>query len=98
MILWAESPALASWPYIAASSVVHYGYYYFLALAYKWGDLSRVYPISRGIAPLLVSVGALIFVGEQLSVLGWSGVLLVSAGICILAFLDRKSTRLNSSH
>src|SRR3546814_1626804 len=72
MILWAESPALASWPYIAASSVVHYGYYYFLALAYKWGDLSRVYPISRGIAPLLVSVGALIFVGEQLSVLGRS--------------------------
>lgn len=89
LILWAESPAFASWPYIAASSVVHYGYYYFLALAYKWGDLSRVYPISRGIAPLLVSVGALIFVGEQLSVLGWSGVLLVSAGICILAFFSR---------
>src|SRR3546814_891849 len=89
MILWAESPALASWPYIAASSVVHYGYYYFLALAYKWGDLSRVYPISRGIAPVLVSLGALLFVGEQLSTLGWSGVVLVSAGICILAFFSR---------
>src|SRR3546814_10695054 len=40
-------------------------------------------------APLLVSVGARIFVGEQLSVLGWSGVLLVSAGICILSFFSR---------
>jgi drug/metabolite transporter (DMT)-like permease len=89
LILWAESPLPASWPYIAASSVVHYGYYYFLSLAYKWGDLSRVYPISRGIAPLLVAVGALIFAGEQLSGFGWGGVLLVSAGISILAFFSR---------
>lgn len=89
LLLWAETPDVASWPYIAASSVIHYGYYYFLALAYKWGDLSRVYPISRGIAPLLVAVGALVFVGEQLPPLGWAGVLTISAGICILAFFSR---------
>ncbi|MGF1593671.1 MAG: DMT family transporter [Kiloniellaceae bacterium] len=89
LILWAESPLPASWPYIAASSVVHYGYYYFLSLAYKWGDLSRVYPISRGIAPLLVSLGALVFAGEQLSAFGWGGIVLVSAGISILAFFSR---------
>jgi drug/metabolite transporter (DMT)-like permease len=89
LILWAESPLPASWPYIAASSVVHYGYYYFLSLAYKWGDLSRVYPISRGIAPLLVAVGALIFAGEQLSSLAWGGIILVSTGISILAFFSR---------
>ena len=89
LLLWAETPDVASWPYIAASSIIHYGYYYFLALAYKWGDLSRVYPISRGIAPLLVAVGALIFVGEQLPPLGWGGVLTISAGICILAFFSR---------
>ena len=45
LLLWAETPAVASWPYIAASSIIHYGYYYFLALAYQWGDLSRVYPV-----------------------------------------------------
>lgn len=89
LLLWAETPDVASWPYIAASSIIHYGYYYFLALAYKWGDLSRVYPISRGIAPLLVAVGALLFAGEQLSPFGWVGVLTVSAGICILAFFSR---------
>ncbi len=89
LLLWAQTPDIASWPYIAASSVIHYGYYYFLALAYKWGDLSRVYPIARGSAPLLVSIGALVFAGEQLSPFGWGGVVLVSAGISILAFFSR---------
>jgi drug/metabolite transporter (DMT)-like permease len=89
LVLWAAPPEPASWPYIAASSVIHYGYYYFLALAYKWGDLSRVYPISRGIAPLLVALGALLFAGEMLSAAGWGGIALVSAGICLLAFFSR---------
>jgi len=89
LLLWAETPAAASWPYIAASAIVHFGYYYFLALAYQWGDLSRVYPIARGSAPLLVALGALVFAGEQLPALGWGGVALVSAGICILAFFSR---------
>jgi len=89
LVLWATPPAPASWPYIAASSIIHYGYYYFLSLAYKWGDLSRVYPIARGIAPLLVALGALVFAGERLSGAGWGGVALVSGGICILAFFSR---------
>ncbi|MEO3428602.1 DMT family transporter [Pelagibius sp. CAU 1746] len=89
MLLWFETPQPASWPYIAASATTHYGYYYFLSMAYKWGDLSRVYPISRGIAPLLVSLGALIFAGEQLSAFGWGGVALVSLGICLLAFFSK---------
>ena len=89
LIFWAEPPAAVSWPYIVASAMTHFGYYYFLALAYKWGDLSRVYPIARGSAPLLVALGALAFAGEQLSGPGWAGVLLVSAGISILAFFSR---------
>lgn len=89
LLLWAETPAVASWPYIAASALIHFGYYYFLALAYQWGDLSRVYPIARGIAPVLVSLGALLFAGEDLPALGWAGVVMVSAGISVLAFFAR---------
>lgn len=89
MLLWFEAPLPASWPYIVASAVIHYGYYYFLALAYKWGDLSRVYPISRGLAPLLVTLGALVFAGERLSAAGWLGVATISIGISILAFFSR---------
>src|SRR3546814_11160113 len=81
---------MASWPYIAASALTHFGYYYFLAMAYKWGDPSRVYPIPRGSAPLLVALGALVFAADQHSLLGWSGVVVVSGGISILAFFSRR--------
>lgn len=78
-------PAAEAWPYIVASTVIHIFYYGFLFLSYRFGDLSHVYPIARGVAPLLVALGALAFAGETLSPAGWSGVGAVSAGIAILA-------------
>ena len=50
-----DFPAPASWPYIWVSLIVHNAYYIFLVLAYKYGDLSHVYPLSRGSAPLIVT-------------------------------------------
>src|SRR3970040_1572227 len=47
-------PASASWPWLAASAVVHIAYFRLLARAYRWGDLSLSYPIIRGGRPLLV--------------------------------------------
>jgi drug/metabolite transporter (DMT)-like permease len=78
-------PAPASWPFIAASGVIHCGYYAFLFLSYRFGDLSHVYPIARGVAPMLVAVGALIFAGEMLVPKAWGGVIAVSLGIGLLA-------------
>ncbi|MEO9339512.1 hypothetical protein ABFT80_19005 [Mesorhizobium sp. SB112] len=78
-------PAMASWPSIAISTIVHYGYYVLLFQAYRLGDLSQVYPISRGMAPALVALGTLLIIGETLSPLGWSGLALVTAGIGLLA-------------
>ena len=37
--------ASAAWPYMAASAVIHFGYYLTLAQAYRPGDLSFAYPI-----------------------------------------------------
>jgi drug/metabolite transporter (DMT)-like permease len=79
-------PARASWPFIALSTLAHTGYYLFLLLAYKNGELSRVYPIARGTAPVLVAVGAALFAGERLSLVQAAGVALVSFGIVSLAF------------
>jgi hypothetical protein len=56
--------APVSWPYAVASGVIHLGYYTFLARSYRTGDLSQVYPIARGAAPLLTFVGAFALVGE----------------------------------
>ncbi len=85
LIILFPAPAVESWPYIAASTVIHYGYYVFLLLAYRLGDFSQVYPISRGLAPVLVALGAQGFAGETLPVLAWLGLLSVSLGIIVLS-------------
>ncbi len=79
-------PAPESWPFIALSTVAHTFYYVFLLLAYKDGEFSRVYPIARGTAPLLVALFATVLVGEALSLPQSVGVVLVSLGILSLAF------------
>jgi drug/metabolite transporter (DMT)-like permease len=78
-------PAIESWPFIAISTFVHWAYYLMLFHSYRLGDLSRVYPISRGAAPVLVALGAQFFVGEILPLGAWLGVLSVSAGIILLS-------------
>ena len=71
-------------PYIAASTVIHWGYYYFLNTGYRFGDLSVVYPMARGVAPLLVALPAFIWLGEALPPVAWAGLMFISAGILIL--------------
>jgi uncharacterized membrane protein len=81
----APIPGWAAVPYIIASTLIHWGYYYFLNLAYRMGDLSLVYPITRGLAPVLVALGAQLWIGETLPVLAWLGIFSVSAGVMILS-------------
>lgn len=85
LALSAPMPAAESWPFILASTIIHFFYYALIFFAYRWGDLSHVYPISRGIAPALVAFGAWLTVGETLTPLGWSGLATVSMGILLLA-------------
>src|SRR3970282_2990372 len=59
-------PASASWPWLAASAVVHIAYFRLLAGAYRWGDLSFSYPIMRGGGPLIVTVAGVAVFGEVL--------------------------------
>ena len=86
LALAAPLPQAASWPYILASSLIHYAYCAFLFIAYRFGDLSQVYPISRGLAPVLVALGAYFLIGETLPFAAWLGLAAVSLGIGVLAF------------
>jgi drug/metabolite transporter (DMT)-like permease len=68
-------------PFAAGSAVLHVGYFALLALAYTRADLSVVYPLARGSAPVLVLVGAVLVLGESPSWLQAVGVILVAAGV-----------------
>lgn len=79
-------PLPESWPYLLASVALHTGYYFFLIRAYEVGDLSHVYPLARGLSPILVAVLAAIFADEIPPPWGMLGVVLACAGIASLAF------------
>lgn len=79
-------PSAAAWPYLIASVIVHNFYYFFLLRAYAHGDLSHVYPIARGLGPLLVAIFSGRLAGEYLSLAESAGVTLLSFGIASLAF------------
>lgn len=83
-------PDAQSWWLIFASVVVHNLYYFTLAQAYRSGDLSQVYPIFRGMAPVLVAFGAWVFIGEQLSAGSMFGIVIISLGLMSLAVIGRR--------
>ena len=84
-------PAAAAAVFIVGSVLTHLVYYYFLLNAYRFGDLSRVYPLARGMAPPLVGVGAALVAGEWLTVREVAGIALVSCGIASLIIGARGS-------
>lgn len=83
--LLVPAPAAQSLPYLAGAACVHYAYYALLLNAYRVGDMSQVYPIARGISPLLVALLAAALAGEVLGPLSALAILLLSGGILVLA-------------
>jgi len=85
------APAPASWPYLLLSAMLQTGYSLFLVLAYGRGDFGQVYPIARGTAPLLVTLGAALFARELPSTATLAGIALVSLGILSLSYAGRRA-------
>jgi drug/metabolite transporter (DMT)-like permease len=78
-------PAPQAWPYIIASVVTHLAYYFLMVNAYRTGDLSLVYPLMRGVAPLITAVLGIFWLREMPATFAWAGMLLISAGVIALA-------------
>lgn len=91
MVVLLPLPSAQSFIYIVLSTLVHFGYFYFLGRAYQHGDLSVVYPIARGVVPALVSLWAFLLLGEVLPLLVWVGIGLIIAGILLCAWRDLRS-------
>lgn len=80
------------------SAILHVGYFVLLNKGYEIGDLSFVYPLARGSGPLLSTLAAIFFLGEQPSWIALMGTVLIAAGVLLLlgnpkSYLETKAFR-----
>ena len=74
----------AVWPYLVASGTLQLVYFALLVTAYRVAPLSVVYPVSRGVAPVLVLVLGVVVLRHTTSAGQVLGVLLVGAGVLLV--------------
>jgi phosphonate utilization associated putative membrane protein len=82
--LWVGLPPATAWPFIAASLVIHIGYYVALVGAYRNGDLGLTYPIMRGLAPMLVALASGVVIGEAPTAVAWLGIAGITLGVALV--------------
>jgi drug/metabolite transporter (DMT)-like permease len=80
LVLCAGPLPWAAWPALLGSVGVHLVYFTLLAAAYRQGDLSVVYPLARGVPPLLVTVAGMLW-GDRPSALLLAGVGAIALGV-----------------
>ena len=88
-ILVSPLPDAAALPYVLAGALLHVGYQLFLLASYRVGDLSQVYPLARGGAPLLVAGVSVGLLGASLSTLELAAIAVIAGGIMSLALVRR---------
>jgi len=93
LVIIAALPRSASWPYLLASVAIHVFYNLLLMQCYRLGEFSQVYPLARGVSPLVVTILAAVFVHEHLAPAQIGGVAVVSAGLAFLVFGGRRPGR-----
>ena len=93
------APAALAWdvereavPYIAASAALELGYFALLAAAYRRAELSLVYPLSRGLAPVLVLVVAAAALGQEATAAQTAGVLVIALGVVLVRGLRARTS------
>lgn len=69
---------------IIGSGIVHFFYWLFISLGYKYGDLSLVYPIARS-SPLLIALFSFFIFGEKINLYGFIGIILIISGIYFIS-------------
>ncbi len=88
-------PSAASLPYAFASGILHTGYNIFLARSYRTGDLSQVYPIARGTAPLLTLIVTWFAAHETIGIATGLGIGVLVAGIWLTGLVDKRGLKLD---
>lgn len=83
-------PRLEAWPWLIGSIVLHLGYYVALTEAYRRADMSQIYPIARGGAPLVTALSSVALIGETLSAVQALGIAALGCGVMTISLLGRR--------
>lgn len=90
--------SLASLPFLLASVVIRMGYMMLVGVIYQKGDVSQSYPVMRGVPPLLIAVVSGPLLGENLSLVGIFGIVLISLGtLSLLIEAIKRTDRIDGS-
>ncbi len=89
MVLVFGFPGHHVWPWALASGTLHLGYNLFLVRAYRHADLSVVYPIARGTAPLMTLLGSLVFTHDAVGFWMIAAVVILVAGLMLTGLGNR---------
>ncbi len=85
-------PRSGAVPFAAGSAVIHIAYTAALLQSYRLGDFGHTYPLARGIAPLLVGLGAWFIVGEHLDALQVTGTCMIAVALTGIVFAGGRLT------
>jgi len=91
VVFFVPLPTGITWFFIIGSVVIHNFYFITLGISYNKGDLSYVYPISRGCSPIFITILSLLFLHDKISLEGWIGIVIASFGLILLTFNDIKN-------
>lgn len=84
LIWFAGNVPPIGWTLITVSGLIEALYFITLTRAYALGDLSQVYPVARGSAPLFVLLWAVLFLDETPTPGGLLGILLIVSGLYLV--------------
>ena len=88
-------PRLAglNWLFLAGTGMLHGGYFLFLQLGYRLGDLSVGYPIGRGTGAMLAALAGVLLLGERPSLISGVGILAIIAGVVVIGVPQRPAVQ-----
>lgn len=78
-------PTPQVWAALGMSVLVHWFYQFAMVRALHRGDLSLVFPVMRGMAPLLTAITAAIFLHESPNLIGWTGLVIATTALIVFA-------------
>ena len=90
IIFIVQPPQGLTWFYLVCSSILHSIYFILLGSMYNRGDMTVIYPIARGCAPVFVTILSLIFLQDSISLVGIIGIITVSFGLVLLSLENFK--------